>query len=70
MSVKFYNVNEAQLIGDALGVDWGKIELSEFHLGINIELEESDDGKRNDMEVGKITLSNLEKNPNYYKDMK
>ena len=65
---KFYDVNDAQTIGDALRINWGEIDLSTFHIAINIELEESDTDRRNDMEIGKIAITNLQQNKDYYNE--
>ncbi|MGD8633757.1 MAG: hypothetical protein PVF85_09330 [Anaerolineales bacterium] len=63
---------EAKRIGDELGIDWGKVELSEFRMGLGVELEHgSHDPETNvtdndELLTGKIALAHLREFPDYY----
>ena len=69
---KKFSEEEAMRIGDSLGIDWGEVDLSEFRVGLGIELEH---GVRDpltnvtgDDEIltGKIALAHLREFPDYY----
>ena len=75
MKVRFSLV-DARRIGKSLGLSWKKLDLKQFHMGLNIELEH---GKRNaltnvtnDDEVltAKIALAHLSEFPDYYTRLK
>lgn len=68
MERKVYSVEEAQVIGDALSVDWGVISLSEFHLGLNIELEQHREKHPTDKQLGEKVLANINDFPLYYSE--
>ena len=67
-----FTPDEAKKIGDALGVDWTKIPLEQFRLGLAVELEHgihdpvtnvtNDDTSL----TGKIALAHLKEFPDYY----
>ena len=72
MAKNRFTLAEARKIGKALGLSWKKVDLNQFHMGINIELEH---GTRNlftnvtdDDEVltAKIALAHLSEFPDYY----
>lgn len=68
---KFTN-EEAKRIGDELRIDWGEVELSEFRIGLGVELEHgSHDPETNvtdndEILTGKIALAHLREFPDYY----
>lgn len=68
---KFTN-EEAKRIGDELRIDWGEVELSEFRMGMGVELEHgSHDPETNvtdndEILTGKIALAHLREFPDYY----
>lgn len=68
---KFTN-EEAKRIGDELRIDWGEVELSEFRMGLGVELEHgSHDPETNvtdndEILTGKIALAHLREFPDYY----
>jgi hypothetical protein len=72
MAKKRFTLAEAKKIGKALGLSWKKVDIRQFHMGLNIELEH---GTRNlftnvtdDDEVltSKIALAHLSEFPDYY----
>jgi len=72
MPKKRFSLNDARRIGKALGLSWKRLDLKQFHRGLNIELEH---GKRNaftnvtnDDEIltAKIALAHLREFPDYY----
>ena len=72
MSKKRFSLADARRIGKALGLSWKKLDLKQFHMGLNIELEH---GKRSaftnvtdDDEIltAKIALAHLSEFPDYY----
>jgi Protein of unknown function (DUF5661) len=72
MPKKRFSLGDAKRIGRTLGLSWKKLDLKQFHMGLNIELEH---GKKtaftnvtNDDEVltAKIALAHLSEFPDYY----
>ena len=63
---------EAKRIGDALGLDWNKVDLEQFRIGLEVELEHGTrDPETNvtddDMLLtGKIALAHIREFPDYY----
>ncbi len=35
-----FSIDDAKRIGDQLNIDWNIINLNEFHMGLNVELED------------------------------
>lgn len=70
-TIKF-TAQEAKLIGDQLGVDWGKIDIEQFRRGMEVELEHglvnpATNVTHNDPIItGKIALAHLNEMPDYY----
>jgi hypothetical protein len=67
-----FTLTEAKKIGKYLGLSWKKVDLKQFHMGLNVELEH---GMRSlvtnvtdDDEVltAKIALAHLSEFPDYY----
>ena len=76
MAKKQFTSEEARRIGDQIGVDWDKIPLEEFRMGLAVELEHgvhdvqtnvSDD---DEVVTGKIALAHLKEFPDYQVDLK
>ncbi|MGB2896016.1 MAG: DUF5661 family protein [Anaerolineales bacterium] len=71
-SGKKFTDEEAKRIGDKLGINWNEVELSEFRIGLGVELEhgsrDPDTDVTNDDEIltGKIALAHLREFPDYY----
>ena len=72
MAKKQFTSEEARRIGDQIGVDWDKIPLEEFRMGLAVELEHgvhdvqtnvSDD---DEIVTGKNALAHLKEFPDYY----
>jgi hypothetical protein len=69
-----YSNDDAKKIGDSLLVDWTKVDIEEFTMGLNVE-SEHDDGSELDVvdstkDLGKIVLAHLKELPNYYSKLK
>jgi len=63
---------EAQKIGNKLGINWGEVNIDEFTKGVNVELEHgSRDSETNvtsndPLLTGKIAWAHLKEFPDYY----
>jgi hypothetical protein len=72
MTRKKFTLNEARKIGKDLGLSWKKVDLKQFHMGLNVELEHgtrilitnvTDD---DEALTAKIALAHLAEFPDYY----
>lgn len=69
---KHFTGEEAKRVGEALGIDWGKFDVEQFRMGMDVELEHGTvDAKTNvtdddEMITGKIALAHLNEFPDYY----
>lgn len=67
-----FSNEEAKKIGDAIGIDWNKVSLKEFTMGLSVELEHGSHDPEtnviNDDEnlAGKIAWAHLKEIPDYY----
>jgi hypothetical protein len=67
-----FSIREARKIGHALGIRWDTFDITQFALGLNIELEHGRRGPATDvthdepMITGKIALAHLRDIPDYY----
>jgi hypothetical protein len=67
-----FTFQEAQEIGDDLGVDWKKVDLEQFRMGLSVELEHGDRDPETNVTsdnlviTGKIALAHLKEFPDYY----
>ncbi len=72
MQKREFTTEEAQTIGDTLGVDWDKVSKEQFRIGLAIELEhgrvDPETNVTNDdlAMTGKIALAHLNEFPDYY----
>jgi hypothetical protein len=63
---------EAQRVGDEIGVDWTRFDLEQFRAGMDVELEHgSHDPQTNVTDddpiiTGKIALAHMKEFPDYY----
>ena len=63
---------EAREIGDRLNVDWSSVELEQFRMGIEVELEHGQRDPKTDVTgddpivTAKIALAHLREIPDYY----
>ena len=71
-SKKHFTAEEARKIGEALGINWGKFDVEQYRMGLDVELEhglvDSHTNVTNDDPVmtGKIALAHLNEFPDYY----
>ena len=69
---KQFSPDETRRIGDSLSIDWGRIDLEQFRMGLLVELEHgTKDPETNvtndDMRLtGKIALAHPKEFPDYY----
>ena len=72
MAKREFTREEAETIGNALGVDWSHTPLEEFRLGLAVELEHGTHDPQTNVthddpeETGKIALAHLKEFPDYY----
>lgn len=72
MSKKEFTTEEAQKIGEGLGIDFSKYILEEFRMGLGVELEHGlidseTDVTHGDVNLtGKIAWAHLKEIPDYY----
>jgi len=70
--MKKITLKDAKEIGNDLGISWNEVNVKEFTLGLNVELEHGKispetDVTNNDRETtGKIALAHLNEFPDYY----
>ena len=67
-----FNILQARNIGDQLGVDWDRISIDQFTMGLNVELEhgsffpETNITNDDPLITGKIAWAHLIEIPDYY----
>lgn len=67
-----FTSEDARRIGDLIGIDWDKVDLEEFRVGLGVELEhgtvDPETNVTDDDEVmtGKIALAHLREFADYY----
>ena len=72
MGKRKFGPEEAKEIGDHIEVDWSRIPIDEFRMGLSVELEhgahdpETDVTKDDLLVTGKIALAHLKEFPDYY----
>lgn len=63
---------DAKQIGDNLGLNWNKVDLKEFTIGLNVEFEhgtrypETNVTNNDPVLTGKIAWAHLKEFPDYY----
>ena len=73
---KHFTSEEAQKIGETLGIDFSKWDVEQFRMGMDVELEhgtcDTNTNVTNDdpMITGKIALAHLNEFPDYYTRLK
>ena len=73
---KEFTQQEAQGIGNAIGVDWATVDLEQFRMGLAVELEHGAHDPQTDVThddllmTGKIALAHLKELPDYYTCLK
>lgn len=69
---KGFTTDQAREIGNALGIDWGQVDVEQFRMGLDVELEHGRHDPATDvtgddpMITGKIALAHLKEFPDYY----
>jgi Protein of unknown function (DUF5661) len=69
---KRFTTDEAQRVGDEIGVDWGRCDLEQFRAGMDVELEHGSHDPQTDVTgddpvtTGKIALAHMKEFPDYY----
>ncbi|MEL7566032.1 MAG: DUF5661 family protein [Dehalobacterium sp.] len=69
---KHFTLDEAKEVGDYLGIDWSKIDVNQFRIGMDVELEhgriDPHTNVTNDDPIitGKIALAHLNEFSDYY----
>ena len=72
MGNRQFTSEEATTIGDQLGVDWNKIPIDEFRMGLSVELEHGTNAAETNLTdddliaTGKIALAHLKEFADYY----
>ncbi len=72
MAKENFTAEEAQKIGEELGVDWSKFDIEQFRRGLDVELEhgarDPSTNVTNDdpLMTGKIALAHLNEFQDYY----
>lgn len=70
--MKTFTIEEAERIGNILGIDWKEVGIEEFKMGLNVELEHGtrypEINVTNDDEIitGKIAWAHLKEYADYY----
>jgi len=70
--MKKFSASDARKIGDDLGINWDEVNINEFTIGLNVELEHGDrypetNVTNNDTALtGKIAWAHLKEFPDYY----
>lgn len=67
---KSFSAEDAKKIGDALKIDWKNVDIKEFIMGVNEELEHRDVTGGDPIKTGKIVLAHLAEDPKYYTKLK
>lgn len=63
---------EAKIIGNQLKINWSKVDLNQFHKGLNVEMEHGKVNPKTDVtndskiKTAKIALAHLNELPDYY----
>ena len=69
---KHFTAEEAEQIGERLGIDWSKFDVEQFRMGMDVELEhgtvDPSTNVTNDdpLATGKIALAHLNEIRDYY----
>lgn len=75
-AIQYFTTEQTLEIGNKLGIDWGLLNVEQFRIGLNVELEHglnspSTDVTGNDpIMTGKIALAHLNEYADYYTRLK
>lgn len=67
-----FSVEEAAQIGEKLGINWKKFDVTQFQMGLNVELEHGSVNTSTNVTddrptlTGKVALAHLNEFPDYY----
>ena len=67
-----FSTGQAQVIGDRLGIDWSSVDIEQFRMGLEVELEHGQRDPDTDVThddpiiTAKIALAHLREIPDYY----
>jgi len=71
-----FSAEEAQRVGDTLGITWETFDVEQFRMGMEVELEhglrdpETDVTGNDPLLTGKIAWAHLKEFPDYYTRLK
>ncbi len=71
-TINQFSAEEAQAIGEQLGVDWSEFDVEQFRRGMDVEMEhgtidpETNVSGDDPLVTGKIALAHLREFPDYY----
>lgn len=71
-----FSADEAQRIGDALGITWQEFDVEQFRMGMEVELEhglrdpETNVTGNDPLLTGKVAWAHLKEFPDYYTRLK
>lgn len=60
------SIDQARSIGNRLGVNWQKVSIEQFQVGLGVEMEHADVTGGDPIVTGKIVLAHLKEKPDYY----
>lgn len=72
MEKRTFTTEEAKVIGSKLNIDWKQVDIEQFRMGLEVELEhgarDPETNVTNDdlIMTGKIALAHLHEIPDYY----
>ena len=72
MPARKFTADQARAIGDQLRIDWSSIDIEQFRMGLEVELEHGERDPETDVThddpitTGKIALAHLREIPDYY----
>ena len=70
MRKKRISLSVARRVGNALRVNWDKVNIEQFRRGLEVELEHRDVTHGDYLLTGKIALAHLKEYPDYYTRLK
>lgn len=70
---KKFTIEEAKEVGDKIGIDWKNVDLEQFRMGLEVEMEHgslwgdaTNVTKDDPLFTGKIAWAHLKEIPDYY----
>lgn len=73
---KEFSTEEAKQIGDSIGIDWSKVDVEQFRMGLAVELEHGARDPQTNVTnddlttTGKIAWAHLKEVSDYYTKLK